>query len=518
MCKLSSEEESTVLNAYEKYQLEWMIEHGFSLGDLMGALDEYSREGMDANGVHPADMATLPQTFDDWAFDKGFDGALWSSEPEWKETPGEGVPIGETITAALGPDAIEKMTSELQDVLVDDDGRLLFDWYGYPAGTDREEIWLDIDEAHPDGYVEVCRRIRAREAAETQQVPQSARDTVVSTLRDMGYAVKTDSNSMTVSRPGVEFNKYAGFTVPMPSDDSPIRSWARIINRLASNIGPSGIDCEAHTAATACRQALAENLRARGTISVRDAYTEAHPNEMLGSFIDPLLTFEDLWSFGGKSADNIYDFLGVRDGALLERVADLTASRYGFTKDEALRHFTNKEPFIGVRAIEDLESNGALFNRSTNSLAVSFLADPDPEILVFDCTEEDLEEGVLAALHAGCEPENMCMQEVIDSNLPFIQSARSYPDLEALASSGFFSGAALTSYDADMLDNYSNVRDVLDIAGMSHLLDADADKSPDLDALAADASDARDGGCGLVDPVKDAIAASKAEVHGEGAI
>lgn len=51
----------------------------------------------------------------------------------------------------LGQDELREAWTQLGDVLVDDDGRLLSDWRDYPAGTDREEVWRDFDVAYEDG-------------------------------------------------------------------------------------------------------------------------------------------------------------------------------------------------------------------------------------------------------------------------------------------------------------------------------------------------------------------------------
>ena len=51
----------------------------------------------------------------------------------------------------LSQDELEQAWSDLGDALVDDDGRLLGAWRDYPAGTDREEIWLDFDAAYGGG-------------------------------------------------------------------------------------------------------------------------------------------------------------------------------------------------------------------------------------------------------------------------------------------------------------------------------------------------------------------------------
>ena len=76
-----------------------------------------------------------------------------------------------TITPRLSPAEIEMLTRELEDVLVDDDGQLLDCWRGYPAGTNREEIWLDIDSSHPDGYVKLRESINAEQEYAMEDLP-----------------------------------------------------------------------------------------------------------------------------------------------------------------------------------------------------------------------------------------------------------------------------------------------------------------------------------------------------------
>lgn len=46
---------------------------------------------------------------------------------------------------------VERAWSELGDVPVDGDGCLLAPFRGYPAGTDREDIWRDFDASWPEG-------------------------------------------------------------------------------------------------------------------------------------------------------------------------------------------------------------------------------------------------------------------------------------------------------------------------------------------------------------------------------
>lgn len=53
--------------------------------------------------------------------------------------------------AGMDETQIEELWGELSDVPVDEEGRLESAWRGYPAGTDREEIWHDFDEAYEGG-------------------------------------------------------------------------------------------------------------------------------------------------------------------------------------------------------------------------------------------------------------------------------------------------------------------------------------------------------------------------------
>lgn len=60
------------LTDYERYQLEWMIAHGYSLRDLMESLDQVDRDGILYNR----------DAFDIWENDYGFDGEIYACEAE----------------------------------------------------------------------------------------------------------------------------------------------------------------------------------------------------------------------------------------------------------------------------------------------------------------------------------------------------------------------------------------------------------------------------------------------------
>lgn len=68
------------LTGYEKYQLEWMIQHGYSLKDLFSRLDEIVQES------YPSTDRPLPS----WAYEDfeevGFLGSeIWPCEDEWED-------------------------------------------------------------------------------------------------------------------------------------------------------------------------------------------------------------------------------------------------------------------------------------------------------------------------------------------------------------------------------------------------------------------------------------------------
>ena len=62
---------------YERYQLEWMIDHGYSIGDLLENLIEHYCANQE-------DM-TIGDAFDDWFDNVGFNGEIWACEDEWDD-------------------------------------------------------------------------------------------------------------------------------------------------------------------------------------------------------------------------------------------------------------------------------------------------------------------------------------------------------------------------------------------------------------------------------------------------
>ena len=67
--------------AYEIFRLQWMIDHGYSLEDLVRNLESMILEDENESGVR----TDLPSLFQDWEFGIGFDGSIWPCYQEFLE-------------------------------------------------------------------------------------------------------------------------------------------------------------------------------------------------------------------------------------------------------------------------------------------------------------------------------------------------------------------------------------------------------------------------------------------------
>ena len=67
--------------AYEVFRLQWMIEHGYGIPDLIKNLDAMIEEDQNESGVR----TSLQSLFQDWEFGIVFDGAIWPCYQEFLE-------------------------------------------------------------------------------------------------------------------------------------------------------------------------------------------------------------------------------------------------------------------------------------------------------------------------------------------------------------------------------------------------------------------------------------------------
>ena len=61
--------------AYEAYKLDWMIQHGYTLTDLIKEVGIYMKECEE----------NIRDSFDDWEFECGFGGEIWACYDEFCE-------------------------------------------------------------------------------------------------------------------------------------------------------------------------------------------------------------------------------------------------------------------------------------------------------------------------------------------------------------------------------------------------------------------------------------------------
>lgn len=70
-----------LVKEYQKYQTQWLIEHGYTISDLIKELAKYNQE-VEEN----IPVLTL---YNDWLRDSGFGGEIWAFFDEWKECEGK---------------------------------------------------------------------------------------------------------------------------------------------------------------------------------------------------------------------------------------------------------------------------------------------------------------------------------------------------------------------------------------------------------------------------------------------
>lgn len=62
--------------AYEKYKLDWMMGHGYTLVDIMNELDDMQEDEPDT---------CVSNLFSDWEYEFGFESEIWACYDEFLE-------------------------------------------------------------------------------------------------------------------------------------------------------------------------------------------------------------------------------------------------------------------------------------------------------------------------------------------------------------------------------------------------------------------------------------------------
>lgn len=79
------------LTDYERYQLEWMIEHGHSLGELVDELTVFQNDLEAAPGVN----LSVSDVFYTWMRERAFGGEAFACEAEWRDAEGKELRAGD---------------------------------------------------------------------------------------------------------------------------------------------------------------------------------------------------------------------------------------------------------------------------------------------------------------------------------------------------------------------------------------------------------------------------------------
>ena len=67
---------------YEKYQLQWMIDHNHSLNELIQELENYLNQELTEVKIN------LMQPFEEWELDNGFNSEIYVCEEEYNDGDG----------------------------------------------------------------------------------------------------------------------------------------------------------------------------------------------------------------------------------------------------------------------------------------------------------------------------------------------------------------------------------------------------------------------------------------------
>ena len=154
---------------YERYQLEWMIEHGHSLKEFMQGLDLVDRDGIDS----------LEEAYAIWENDYGFGGEVFSNEREFKEEDLPAMNVGahgETLrqmvadTSEMPVKAVEliKGLYVVEGAMAQDHGiDYLFDNIGILTASVRDMLSREAERGQWEGQykslIDKCEEMRGDE-------------------------------------------------------------------------------------------------------------------------------------------------------------------------------------------------------------------------------------------------------------------------------------------------------------------------------------------------------------------
>lgn len=278
-----------MLTDYERYQLEWMIEHGHSLKEFVQGLDLVDRDGIDS----------LEEAYAIWENDYGFGGEVFSNEREFKE---------EDLPAIMRKPEHE---TEMGRIL-EKGGALYSPERGIViASYLKEEVSPRIEVYY--GY------------------PPYALASLVG--RNSGVTV--DSSIMDIQ------DALADPSLPRRFDHE-LADFSSVDEFMSSRFPNSATDWLDVSGNTGLEDML-QLLDIKQTDNVREWYLLAFPDDELGVELNPDLTFDDALA-AIPSGTGFYDSIGAGDSVVRERIFEELCNRYGYTYDEVYDSWLNESP------------------------------------------------------------------------------------------------------------------------------------------------------------------------------
>lgn len=370
-----------MLTDYERYQLEWMIDHGHSLDELMENLTYYQNELESTRGVN----LTVSEMFDAWTSDRGF--ASLENDVITKDMIRAGIEHGvirfeanpdpndpwKTVcaigngwfyhvdTTDIPPDEYILMNSRNVDMVVDEiydelNSTVKSDYHDdfkrYLAVLSEEHhggtnsltgIPFDINETMENGgaYYNPERGIVIASFLLEQTSPRieayyGYTPYALASLIGKNADVTVDSDVMDIQ------DILADPSLPRRFDHEGA-SFDSVEELIASRWSPTGagwLDMSGHNGLASAMGAL----DIKQTDNVREWYTLAFPGDELAVAINPSLTFDDAIA-AVPTGDGFYTALGdAADSLLRERIFEELCNRYGYTYDEVYDSWLHESP------------------------------------------------------------------------------------------------------------------------------------------------------------------------------
>ena len=119
-----------MVNLYEKYKTEWMLEHGITMNEFIRVLDNYRIE-REQDG---AEFNSIEDVLDSFETDSnGFDGEMWACYDEWEENE-------------FFEELCDRIRDKVRIGFGDEEGQIMF----CTPIDGHEVVVLSIDENHDD--------------------------------------------------------------------------------------------------------------------------------------------------------------------------------------------------------------------------------------------------------------------------------------------------------------------------------------------------------------------------------